>query len=76
MRVTGVTLPDRQRRAVATIAAAALFFGSTRASDGGFQGAVAKLSGASFAAGSAAGFGLAARLRAEVFKYENADRRR
>ena len=28
------------------------------------------------AAGSAAGFGLAARLRAEVFKYENADRRR
>ena len=52
-------------------------YSATReASDGGFQSAVAKLNGASFAAGSAAGFGLAARLRAEVFKYENADRRR
>ena len=34
---------DRQRRAVATLIAAALFFWSTRGSDGGFQSAVAKL---------------------------------
>ena len=51
-------------------------FSDTRAGNAGFQSAMAKLNGASFAPGSAAGFGLAARLRAEVFKYENADRRR
>jgi hypothetical protein len=33
---------DRQRRAVATLTAAALFFWSTRGSDGGFLSAVAK----------------------------------
>ena len=48
-------------------------FSRTRASDGEFQSAVAKLNGASFAAGSAAGFGLAVRLRAEVLQYQMVD---
>ena len=70
-----MVLDDHCTRASAVNSQSRLF-SDTRAGNAGFQSAMAKLNGASFAPGSAAGFGLAARLRAEVFKYENADRRR